>query len=191
MATSHPFQINEIVSIIRAANPKALLDIGVGFGKYGFLAREYLELWDGREKYNEWTRTIDGIEIFPEYITPLQHYIYDNIFIGDAIEILPRLQTHYDLTLLIDTLEHFDKADGIKLLKECLLRSDNILISVPIDIGNQKAAFGNFYETHRFQWETHHFAEVSKGLFFVKNKKSLIIYMGKNYYEVMRKLKGK
>jgi len=189
MPTSHPFQINEIVSIIRAVNPQKLLDIGIGFGKYGFLAREYLELWDGRNQYNKWIRTIDGIEIFEPYITALQYYIYDNIFIGDAIEILPILTKHYNLMLLVDVLEHFNKADGIDLLQECIVHSDNILISVPNDIGNQKDAFGNIYETHRFQWEPNHFIEISKDLFFIKGKKSLIIYIGKNYYLVMMNLR--
>lgn len=190
MPTSHSNQINEIVHIIRMVNPQKLLDIGIGFGKYGFLAREYLELWDGREKYNDWKRKIDGIEIFEDYITDLQRFIYNTIFIGNAIDILPNLKEHYDLILLIDVLEHFNKEDGIKLLKECIEHSDNILISVPNDIGNQKDAFGNIYETHKFQWETKHFTEISKDLFFFKSQKSLMIYIGKNYYILMKRLKG-
>ena len=189
MPTSHPSQINQIISIIRTVNPQKLLDIGIGFGKYGFLAREYLELWDGRDKYDEWARTIDGIEVFENYITDLQRSIYDDIFIGNAIYLLPKLTKRYNLVLLIDVLEHFDKVDGINLLQKCMVRSDNILISVPNDIGNQKVAFGNVYETHRFQWESPHFIEISKSLFFIKTKKSLIIYIGKNYYEVMMALR--
>jgi len=189
MPTSHSNQINKIVQIIRTVNPQKLLDIGMGFGKYGFLAREYLELWDGRERYNDWTRTIDGIEVFEDYVTGLQRLIYSQILIGNAIDILPNLTEHYDLTLLIDVLEHFGKEDGIKLLKECIEHSDNILISVPNDIGNQGDAFDNIYETHRFQWESHHFVEISKDLFFIKGKKSLIAYVGKNYYGVMAALR--
>ena len=50
MPSSHYFQLNEIVDLIALTNPVKVLDIGVGFGKYGFLAREYLELWkDGGE----------------------------------------------------------------------------------------------------------------------------------------------
>ena len=36
----------------RYSNPSSVLDIGTGFGKYGLLCREYLELWDGRENYS-------------------------------------------------------------------------------------------------------------------------------------------
>ena len=66
MPTSHHSQINQIMQFVVLTDPKSLLDIGVGFGKYGFLAREFLELWDGREEIGNWTRRIDGIEIFTD-----------------------------------------------------------------------------------------------------------------------------
>ena len=56
MPTSYPHQINEIVRLVLAVNPASLLDIGVGFGKYGFLAREYLELFGESEQYAKWKR---------------------------------------------------------------------------------------------------------------------------------------
>ncbi len=64
MPTSNPYQINEILEAINITRPRSILDIRVGFGKYGVLAREYLELYDGREKYGDWKRRIDGIEAF-------------------------------------------------------------------------------------------------------------------------------
>ena len=57
-------QIGPIVELIVLANPQSVLDVGCGFGKYGVLAREYLELWDGRQRYGDWTRRIDAIEAF-------------------------------------------------------------------------------------------------------------------------------
>ena len=75
MPTSHFYQLNEIVELVTLTNPKSVLDIGIGFGKYGFLLREYLELRDGRNKYNDWKRRIDGIEVFEEYLTPVHHFI--------------------------------------------------------------------------------------------------------------------
>ncbi len=73
MPSSHLYQINEILALIMATNPESLLDVGVGFGKYGFLSREYLELWDGREQYHDWKRRIVGIEACKKYLTPLCH----------------------------------------------------------------------------------------------------------------------
>lgn len=92
MPSSHYFQLNEIVDLIALTNPVKVLDIGVGFGKYGFLAREYLELWKDGGEYQKWDRQIDGIEAFEPYITPVHKFIYNTIFIGNALDILPSLQ---------------------------------------------------------------------------------------------------
>jgi hypothetical protein len=92
MPSSHRYQINEICELIATSDPKSVLDIGVGFGKYGFLSREYLELWDGRERYHEWRRQIDGIEAFKEYLTPIHKLIYNEVFVGNVLEVLPILR---------------------------------------------------------------------------------------------------
>ena len=66
-------------------NPKSVLDVGVGFGKYGVLCREYLELWDGRGEYSQFLRRIDGVEVFANYITPLHKYVYDKVYTQDIL----------------------------------------------------------------------------------------------------------
>ncbi len=177
MPTSHLYQLNEIVELIVFTDPKSILDVGVGFGKYGFLSREYLELWDGREEYNNWKRRIDGIEVFEGYLTPVHDVIYDHIYIGNALDILATLETNYDLILLIDILEHLDYREGIELLKECKKRGKNIIISTPENIGIQRDTFGNPLETHKFQWKEKHFDKFGNK-FFVDNAYSLICYIG-------------
>jgi len=179
MPSSHYFQLNEIVRLVTLTNPRSLLDIGVGFGKYGFLSREYLELGDGRERYHDWQRRIDGIEAFKKYITSAHKFIYDRIYIGDALDILPTLKKKYDLILLVDVLEHFNYRQGMKLLAECKNRGKNLIVSVPKNIGEQKAIFGNPFEVHKFSWQKKHFARFSKK-FFVKNQYSYIYYLGKD-----------
>jgi 2-polyprenyl-3-methyl-5-hydroxy-6-metoxy-1,4-benzoquinol methylase len=176
MPTSHPNQLNEITKLIMLTNPKTILDVGVGFGTYGFLSREYLELWDGREKYHDWQRQIDGIEVFKDYITPTHEYNYNRIYIGEATKVLP-LKTKYDLILLIDILEHFDYKKGLDLLEKCKKCAKNIIISTPLYIGTQSPSFGNTFETHKFQWKKKHFSNISKK-FFLPNTDSLIIYIG-------------
>ena len=129
MPTSHPYQLDDILQLIIETAPQSLLDVGVGFGKYGVLAREYLELWDENKAYNKWSHRIDGIDIFTSYLTPLHDFIYDKIYIGNAIKILPEIDLNYDLILLIDILEHFEKDDGIKLLRLARERAKNLIIS--------------------------------------------------------------
>lgn len=177
MPTSPIYQLNSIMDLIVHTNPKRMLDVGMGFGKYGFLSREYLELWDGREEYRDWKRRIDGIEAFKKYITPAHRFIYDHIYVGDAVDILPTLKMRYDLLLLIDVLEHFDRKNGLRLLEICRKRSKNIIIATPREIGTQKDSFGNPFETHKFQWREENFDKYEKK-FFVPNDYSLICYIG-------------
>lgn len=191
MPTSHLYQLNEILELIFYTNPSSLLDIGIGFGKYGFLSREYLELWDGREKYNDWTRSIDGIEAYEKYITPIHKLIYDNIYIGNALDIIPKLYKRYDLIRIIDVMEHFTYEDGKHLLALCEEKGRNVIISTPRDIGIQENAFDNEFETHRFQWDKKYFSDI-KNLFFIENEFSQILFYGedvvkvKNIYDNMR-----
>lgn len=173
--------------MIVRCNPKSILDIGVGFGKYGYLSREYLELWDGRQKYDDWQRRIDGIEVWKKYLTPVHKYIYNRIYIGNAIDILPTLKIKYDLILLIDILEHFSYEDGMRLLTECRKRGKNIIISTPLHIGSQKDAFGNPFETHKFQWRKSHFSKFTDK-FFVPNNYSLICFMGVDAFKLKKDL---
>ena len=70
MPSSQANQIPAIVNVIKEANPKSMLDIGPGFGKYGMLAREYLELYDGREKYNDFQVRVDAVEAFAGLCNP-------------------------------------------------------------------------------------------------------------------------
>ena len=178
MPTSNYSKINEIMQLIMKTNPKKLLDIGVGFGKYGFLSREYLELWNIDHDYSTRERKIDGIEVFEEYITPVHNFIYDKIFIGNAIDILPTLNQKYDLILLIDILEHFDYDDGLIILKECIKHGSNIIISVPYNMLHQDDVYGNIYETHRFQWERKHFGIFANKYILPIISGSLIVYIG-------------
>jgi len=189
LPTSHFYQLNEIMELIFYLKPKKILDIGTGFGKYGFLSREYLDIW-GRQNhdFNEHYCIIDGIEVFEKYITPVHDYIYDNIYIGNAKDLLPTLDKKYDLILLIDVLEHFDYDGGLKILSECKKVGRNIIISTPKDIGNQKGSRGNVFETHKFQWKKKHF-EMYKKKFFVSNNKSLIYFIGEDAYKVRNNIK--
>lgn len=189
MPSSHPFQIHEIVMLVKTLDPLSLLDIGVGFGKYGFLAREYLELWDGREKYLEWRRRIDGVEGCAEYITSLQRLIYNNIYLGNAQAVLPTLQFRYDLILLIDVIEHFTKEEGRAILKQCQRLGKNMIISTPKDTIMREGTFGNPLEAHVSQWTLDDFRPLGN-YFVVNNQKSLLVFIGEDAAALLGKLKG-
>jgi len=177
MPTSHLHQVVDIMELILFTEPLSILDVGVGFGKYGFLSREYLELWDGKQKYGKFKVRIDGIEIQRSYLTPVHKFIYDNIYIGDAQNILSNLKVDYDLILLIDILEHFEYDQGIALLKKCVKLGRNIVIATPQNIGKQENVFDNPFERHKCQWNKKDFRSFTD-ICFMANKLSLVCYIG-------------
>jgi SAM-dependent methyltransferase len=146
-------QIETVVRLLQAADPRSILDIGVGFGKYGFLAREYLEIWPGDGEYGQWQRRLEGIEAFERYVTPLHRYLYDHVHIGNALDLLPRMTARFDLILLVDVIEHFTAEDGARLLAECERVARNVLVASPRLFFEQEAVFDNPFEEHRSHWD--------------------------------------
>ena len=188
MPSSHYFQLNEIVDLISLTNPDRLLDIGTGFGKFGFLAREYLELWNETSEYQKWVRVIDGIEAFEPYLTPVHKFIYNNIYIGNAIDILPELKEQYDLILMIDVFEHFTYDQGLKVLDQCKNLGRNILISVPSEMSPQEAVYGNQFEIHKYPWKRKDFKKINNK-FFLSNVRSTICFIGEDSSRISEILK--
>lgn len=134
---------------IMEKNPASVLDIGIGFGKIGFLAREYTDVRLGR--YFNWETRIDGIEIFEKYVTPLQRAIYNNIYIGNAIDILPTLGD-YDMMVCSDMLEHLSEKDGVFLLSAIKEKSKFAMIVTPMRVLQQEALYNNEHERHISVW---------------------------------------
>lgn len=146
MPSSYPENIAPIIQLVAKLKPKTVMDIGFGRGKYGFLLREYFH----PSVEGEWKPIdkIDGLDVFPEYITEVQRLIYDEIFVANALDFD---FAQYDLYLIIDALEHWPKEEAYKLLDN-LTKKGNVLVSTPTNIGCQGAAHGNEWERHVTQW---------------------------------------
>jgi len=149
MPTSRANHIPALIDIVLSKKPKSILDIGVGFGSKGMLFREYCDVWRGN--CYDWKTTIHGIEIFSEYITDLQQRIYDEIFIGNALDIIENLG-HYDMIYIGDVIEHFSKEDGEKLIDKMNKHADTVVIVTPKKVSKQGAVFGNEHESHISEW---------------------------------------
>jgi len=186
MPTSHFYQISTIVEVMFRLQPKSVLDVGVGFGKYGILAREYLESGDGYKPFQERKIKIDGIEGFKEYIQEGQRFFYDNIHIGNAINVLSDLG-NYDLILLIDVLEHFTREDGLALLEQCYKKGKHVLISTPLDIGVQGVVYGNAYEQHKYQWKRSDLKKFEP-VTFIRDYESLLCLVGPEAKRIVREM---
>lgn len=134
--------------------PRQVLDIGFGFGKWGFLLREALDFIDGRVAREDWAVTIDGIDA-RENGSPLEGWVYDDVQIGDIRELIDDLKP-YDLVVMGDVIEHFDKAEGISLLHTLLAKHRNVLLTTPYAFFEQEIE-GNPYQRHRSHWTINDF----------------------------------
>jgi len=155
MPTSRPYPLVHFSNTIIDLQPNKILDIGIGGGKYGFLVREYTDTWHGRYQDDANNRVhIHGIEVFPEYIGKLQRAIYDRIFIGNVLDVLPDLSNAYDLLIMADVIEHFEKKDAEKLLKLIKSKSKKSIITTPHPMAYKKqgSTYGNDHERHLHCW---------------------------------------
>jgi hypothetical protein len=164
MPSSRPNHIPAVLGVLLRLEPSSVLDVGVGFGKWGHLIREYTDIRlseQNPERYHRenWKTRIDGIEGFPEYLTPMHHFLYDHIHVGDMRKVIDDVG-RYDMILLADVLEHVEKADGEALLRKCLEHcSGAVVISTPAVFRPQGPACGNPLEVHRSFWTRRDFRQ--------------------------------
>lgn len=157
MPSSRAEIIPHVINIVVSREPQSILDVGIGFGKYGFLFREYAEVWTDvesgkRVNPRNWKIRIDGIEIWKKYISRVQRSVYDHIFIGDALTVLddgpgafevlcrkapglqadslPRRLNSYDVIFCGDMIEHLTKPDGHRLLGLMVHRAKDAVVVV-------------------------------------------------------------
>jgi SAM-dependent methyltransferase len=138
MPTSEYRQIPYVLEVIARERPRTVLDVGAGYGKYGFLAREF----GGAER-------VDAIDVvMPRFAA------YDHVWLGDLAGIetlLPADAPRYDLALFIDVIEHFDKPVGYRVLDALTSRAQRVLVTTPWGYRPQEIP-GMPFETHRSGW---------------------------------------
>jgi len=161
--TSHPALISPIATKILELKPKSVLDLGVGFGKWGAMAREYTDIWAWRFYRSEWQTVITGVEGWERYRSPNWEH-YNKVVIGKIQDVLPTLGS-FDLVMMLEVLEHFEKEEGKKVISEIMKHTDTAIISY--SNCDQHDVRGNDLEEHRSQWDPMDFAEfgISTGIY--------------------------
>ncbi len=158
MPSSTWAHIPNVIEAIFKLQPASILDVGIGYGKWGFLCREYLESWKDRVFPNQWKVRIDGIEIFAPYYErlPWVRNIYDEVYIGDACSVVDGLCLRYDAVMAGDVLEHIEKSAAADLMQRLMsVANKTFILGLPIGdawMRNQIVA-DNQAERHQSNWE--------------------------------------
>lgn len=149
MPSSDPQTIPKVLKLVDLIQPRSILDIGCGNGRYGFLFREVLDLNYGRMLQPTWEVVIDGVEVEPEYITNVHNYVYNVVHRADWLEFKPN--KHYDLIFMGDVLEHFSEGEWQKALYKARVSSNVTIIVCPNWDGSiaQGAWHGHESERHK------------------------------------------
>lgn len=150
MPVSDYHAVSDIMGEIQRLSPRSVLDLGVGFGKWGVLCREILDARFGRCRPEQWEAQIFGIEAHAEYRNPAWAS-YDLVQVakfGLFRKWLPMLHGCFDLVLMIDSLEHLKPEAGRSFLRQIADDHDAVIVSVPNGPMEQGETFGNPYEAH-------------------------------------------
>jgi len=160
MPTSTGVFISAALVEIERLRPGSVVDIGCGFGLWGFLCRMYLDVFEGRPYKEDWQVRIEALEVFPKYIMPHQEFIYDRIRIGAIEELIDELD-HFDLFIFGDVLEHMLKQDAVRVLEEAYSKANKgILVNVPMGEGwLRDGTEDNPHEAHLSVWDFDDFFE--------------------------------
>jgi hypothetical protein len=137
------------LQLIIDVNPRSLLDLGVGFGKWGFLSREYLETYRHKVYARaDWKVRIDGLEAFKPYLQDHQRAIYDKLYIRDLDDSVTHSwlgATRYQLYLAMDVLEHLH---NWRAVLNAIPRTSAIIAATPDGVSVQGPVFKNVRESH-------------------------------------------
>lgn len=164
MPSSRPNAIPVVVHILKQLEPQSILDIGVGFGKWGHLFREYTDILHSenepaRYAKENWRVTIDGVEGYPQYLTPMHRFLYDHIYEGDVRHKLAELKS-YDMIFLGDIIEHLTMEDGKQLIHGLLEKTNKaVVLSTPKYETSQGDLCDNELEVHHSLWAASDFLE--------------------------------
>ncbi|MDX2131187.1 MAG: hypothetical protein SFY69_03935 [Planctomycetota bacterium] len=159
MGTSNWQQIPFCIEALMKMAPERVLDVGVGFGRWGIITREFCDVWYSRIFKEDWKIHIEGIEAFPKSLSAYHREFYNVIHTGDAAKVIPTLAGPWSVVIFGDVLEHFDKPTANRLLEHCLAHSEYVLVNIPLgEEHEQGAAYGNEYERHLSSWDIPDFA---------------------------------
>jgi len=159
-------QIPTILHLVGSLGPKKVLDIGKGFGKYGFLIHEYIGI-DQKARIDPSLRlweqsriTIDAVEIDEDLLLPHLDHIYRKVYTGSILDTYKAFE-EYDLVLMVDIIEHLPKQEALEVVKFFMSRKISLIIATPRDFFEQHL-YESEYENHVSHWTAADFSSLGQ-----------------------------
>lgn len=157
MPQSDHWAVPWVVEIVDHLLPNSVLDFGVGNGHFGMQLRQCLDIGRGRLKPEQWLTRIEGVEIFEDYRNPVWQYFYDEVHVGDAVEYVKQSDRHWDVVLICDVIEHFEKDQALRVLDLLQSRAKTVIVTTPNGHFPQGCVHGNEAERHLSEWRPQDF----------------------------------
>jgi hypothetical protein len=131
----------------------SILDVGSGFGRWGFLCRCHLGCGIPLAMNLESKLRVEAIEAYKPNVTPIYDCVYNATHIGDAQEVLSALG-EYDIVICSHMIEHLKKEEGLRLLDQMRSHASKaVIVALPFGEWPQDDAYGNPYEVHKAVWQ--------------------------------------
>lgn len=139
----------KVIHLVWQVQPSTILDVGPGHGKAAILLREYVGTMARDLGAIE---RIDAVEAEPRYLVmfPWLSAVYDSVISANVADMTEAELDAYDLVLMVDVIEHLDKADALALIDRI---RGHVVICTPIAFfDNPEADEGWESERHRSHW---------------------------------------
>ena len=132
---------NEIEKIVNLVNPKTILELGCGKGKFRKIIQDPLISIKAVQK----TFTLTDINY-------LKNIGYNDIFDNDILDYFKvGFDEYYDMIVALDVIEHFLHSDAISIIRFALYRSDYLLLVWPSK--HPQNAESHQFDRHRTSFE--------------------------------------
>jgi hypothetical protein len=182
MSTGALQTVDLVVDLILKLQPESFLDVGIGSGKWGFLFREYTDIWEGRALKKQWKSQVDGIEAYAPIVEDYQRGMYKRIFIGNAYTLIEELHS-YDFVWAFDLLSSFEKQRGLEMIRK-MKEKTGVLLAVWQNLDEKvpmKSKSPNPYDARVSSWSLEDFSKAGFSYYKTYNnqngsKDALIIY---------------
>jgi hypothetical protein len=152
MPQSEHWAVPWVVEIAGHLHPKSVFDFGVGMGQFGLQLRQTIDIGEGRLRPEQWQLHLEGVDIFEDYRNPIWSYYYNHVHVGDGLEYLRQSDRRWDLILMCDVIEHFERDRALEAIDVLRSHARSVIITTPHGVFPQGCVHGNEAERHLSEW---------------------------------------